>query len=398
MCYNNNYIGYLVETFQVSKNPMYLTPITVKDIIGHGTTMKRLNRCLELVKQSRKHCKRHIILTGKSGIGKHTVATIFPTSIGYSVRKVFDYESLKSVIAPDTWISGCGSGMNSGTTHLLIVYDLEYESPTPKQLKTQLSLIKGITCPILFLCGQSKLSNYKSVLNPVCDTILYMSPPSFSDVHAHYLSHGWGGVSEPNESQYTGDIRSIITQCYMNQVSGKDDGVFIYKHNPKRCIPKLFHYTTPLASKCELFFYDPESIPMMIFYNYMDVKIKIDRDRYERLGTQMYDQAVKRARRYAKKNKLKRIKKPIVTNQDQGCLYKLHVYSSALEWMGDGDIFYTHLKQTQDYNTYYPIMSGCVAGACSSVTGIVPEQSKVRVYDPIYYTGCNKKFTIDSFS
>ena len=386
---------------------MYLTPSTLKDIIGHDTTIKRIHRFLHLVQQNRKQCKHHLILTGKSGIGKHTVATVFPTSIGYSVKKVFDQESLQSVIIPDTWISGCvkepepisKSGSTRTTGHTLLVYDLEYDPPTLKQLKKQMSLFKEITYPILFLCGQRKLPDYKSALAPVCDTILYMSPPPFSDVHSHYLSHGWGGISEPIESQYTGDVRSLFIQCYMNQTSGKDDGVFLFKHDPTKCIPKLFHHTTSLLSKSELYFCDPESIPKMIFYNYMNVKIKVDRDKYDRLGRLMYDRSVKRGRRYAKKHKLKRIKKPVVSKQDQECLYKLQAYSESLKWMGDGDIFSTHLKQTQDYHTYYPLISGCVAGACWNVSGILPGDSKVCVYDPIYYSASNKKsFTLESFS
>jgi hypothetical protein len=87
----------------------------------------------------------------------------------------------------------------------------------------------------------------------------------------------------------------------------------------------------------------------------------------------------------AKKNNIKRIEKPTIDPSDITSVYKLEAYSDALEWMGDMDIFSNRMKQTQDYS-YYPIMSGCVTGACSAISGVFPNDSKINVYDPARYT------------
>jgi hypothetical protein len=172
----------------------------------------------------------------------------------------------------------------------------------------------------------------------------------------------------------------------MNQTSKKDDKQWFDK--PSKCIPVLFDHTTQVETKFPLFFNDPVHLPNMVFYNYHLVKVKMCIEQHTSLGNRLYKQALKKHRTHAKKNKIKRIKKPVIISTDVSDIYKLQKYSDALEWMGEIDIYSKRMKTTQNYS-YYPIISGCMVGACSTMKGVFPD-TKVNTSDPLYYKSIRK--------
>jgi hypothetical protein len=344
--------------------------------------MTRITRFLKALKQKR-GCKKSILLTGNHGVGKHLVSSLFPPSIGYGVKQAYNQASFQNAMLPVTWMN---AGQSSDSEiDFVVVYDLERDSISVDSLKKQLPIVKTSEYPVVFLCNKKTVTGYKNVLAPVCDCVIYMSPPSFSDIllHIQRRPHMWNTTHPPTEDQYTGDIRSLMNQCYMNQFGGKDDKSFTYQ--PTKCIPELFDCTIPIESKFKLYYCDPTRIPNLIFYNYMTVRVKRNQSKYDSIHARLYGSKLKKTRTYAKKNNIKRIEKPTIDPSDITSVYKLEAYSDALEWMGDMDIFSNRMKQTQDYS-YYPIMSGCVTGACSAISGVFPNDSKINVYDPARYT------------
>lgn len=347
-------------------------PINSKDIIGQTTTVKKITQFL--TNKKRKNC---IILTGKPGIGKTLLAHVILNELGYKIKNIDEDHDLKKSINVTAFFNR--------QQKIAIIYECDYV----KNITEDNKLIKKSRQPIIFICNDEEIEKYKA-LKKNSETIYMRSPTQSEQIRFLTNILKKEKIKMPKKEiesiceESQGDIRHLLLNAQFWQMGliekkDHDDSKDTNNFNMFKMVPHFFDCCISTDEKIDKYFINTQYLPQLLFFNYPKTKVaKID-PIYDKIKKEIKENAlnykIKQAKKEAKKKgeKITKIKKPKIKEEDIAMIYKLNAFSETIGLMSDADQFDQKIHEKQEFGLT-PHYKYVMAGACTNCSGMLPEK------------------------